>query len=153
MTEKPASKVVNISPKYRLECPPPKDRGKFNALFPKIFFALSMLAKHQPTSKALIRIALKNPETPSFDGYDLWLQRKAFTACLKEYGFEFIAYHFKNIRYELMAYALLKGGIKVGNLGKLTRLINTLGQDGVVCIRATDLLDMIERYKKRLSYR
>jgi hypothetical protein len=96
---------------------------------------------------------LENSEMPGFDGYDLWLQRKAFNACLKAYGFEFIAYHFKNIRYELMAYALLKGGIHYDKLSELTGYIDTFGQDGVVYIRVIDLLDMIERYKKRLNYR
>mgnify|MGYP001636551205 CR=1 FL=1 len=52
-----------------------------------------------------------------------------------------------------MAYAFLKGDILYDNLSELTGLISTFGQDGVVYIRAIDLLDMIENHKMRLNYR
>ena len=145
----PLPKITSIGQKYQVDYPPSRDRAKFNAQFPAIFFALSVLANYKPDSNAIIRIALKNPETPDFTGNDLWLQRISFIACLKHYGFEFIAYHFKHIRYELLAYALLKGCINDNNIYQLTELITTYGQNGIVCISANDLLEMVERYKRR----
>jgi hypothetical protein len=146
--EDPLAKVVKFGQKYQLDIPPPKDKRRFNTLFPAIYFALEFLAKHHPRSSALIQLALKNPDVPDFDGNDLWLQRKAFMACLKEYGFQFIAYHFKNIRFELMAYALLKGTIKDDKLHKLSELITINGQDGIIYMSASDLLKLTESYKR-----
>lgn len=151
VSEKPNSNVAYIRKKYEIKSPPVKDAKKFKALFPKLFFALSFLSEYKPNSNSLIRIALSDPDAPDFYGRELWLQRKAFMACLKNYGFEFITYHFKNIRPELMAYALFKGGIDYDSLAKLTSLLNTHNQDGIISIRTSDLSDMIERYKMRRS--
>jgi len=88
---------------------------------------------------------LKNPKTPYFTGNDLWLQRTAIFVCFNYCGIEFVAYHFKPIRYGLQAYAVLRGNINYDNLNRLTELIASFGQDGIVCNSADDLLEMVER--------
>ena len=90
----------------------PKDWDKFYLLFPSVFFSLLFLLKHQSNSDIIKRIAIEYPhDVPDFFGYDLWLQRKAFITCLKEYGVRFILEHYDDIRLELIYYALLKESI------------------------------------------
>jgi len=82
---------------------------KFYVIFPAIYFAFSVLCKYRVNSEVIKFIALQCPHnTPDFPGYDLWLQRRAFVVCVKEYGASFIAENLKDIRLELIAYAVLK---------------------------------------------
>lgn len=53
-------------------------------------------------------IALTCPDgTPNFFGNDLWLQRRAFLACVKAYGIDFIVANIHLIRPPLICHAIL----------------------------------------------
>ena len=88
---------------------PASEWQTFYGIFPALYFAFSVLRKYQRKSDFIKFIALKCPRhTPDFPGYDLWLQRQAFLVCLQEYGIPFIRENLKDIRLELIAYAVLK---------------------------------------------
>jgi len=90
----------------------PKEWDKFYSSFPFVYFSLLFLLKHQDNSDIIKRIALEDPnDVPDFLGYDLYLQRKAFAACVKKYGVSFIIENYDDIRLELIYYALLKKSI------------------------------------------
>lgn len=83
--------------------------SKFDALYPAISFALSYILNHDDNSEIIQRIALTNLEdAPDMLGKDLWLQRRAMIACVKQTGLSFIVDNLSQIRYELIYYVLLK---------------------------------------------
>lgn len=86
-----------------------KNKEKFNAIFPFAFISFLYLSQHAHESETIKKIALEPPKNiPDFEAFDLWLQRRAFVFCVREYGVHFIFEHYKNLRAELIAYALLK---------------------------------------------
>jgi len=55
------------------------------------------VSKHASDSSIIKSIALKSPhDVPGFWGEDLWLQRKAFVHCVKNYGMEFLLERIEN---------------------------------------------------------
>lgn len=98
--------------------------NKFDTLYPAVSFALSFIIHHHSDSEIIRRIALTNLEdAPDMWGKDLWLQRRAMTACVKHYGLSFIVDNLSQIRYELIYYVLLKETINSAELNKLKRVI------------------------------
>lgn len=85
------------------------DGQQFESVFPAVYFAFLVLRKYRPHSEVIRLIAVRSlKNTPDFFGYDLWLQRKAFLVCIQQYGFSFMVENLKDIRLELIAYAILK---------------------------------------------
>jgi hypothetical protein len=79
------------------------------AFFPLVFFSLCVLLKDRPYSEIIERIAVDSPRhVPCFVSNTLWLQRKAFLACVQQEGVRFILRHYDTIRLELVDYVLLK---------------------------------------------
>ena len=73
------------------------DFEKFYSIFPVLYFALMFVSKHASNSSIIKSIALKSPhDVPGFWGEDLWLQRKAFVHCVKNYGLEFLLDRIEN---------------------------------------------------------
>ena len=108
----PADRMEKTGIMDPIEDTPPKEWNRFYLFFPAVFFSLSLLSRHQSKSDIIKRIAIETPQNvPDFSGYDLWLQRKAFIVCLKEYGIQFIIDHYDKLRFELISYALLKNAI------------------------------------------
>jgi len=96
----------------------PENWEKFYLLFPIVFFAFLILEKYTKKSKIIKYIALNDPhDIPDFPGLDLWLQRRAFTKCIKEYGIQFFLKNYENIRQlELLFYFILKNVISKKDL-------------------------------------
>jgi hypothetical protein len=108
----------------------PEDWERFALEFPGTFFALSYVAKYLPQAEVLKKIALQCPkDVPDFFAHDLWLQRRAFLHCVKEYGPRFIIENTElnrdNIRIELIHYVLLKTTFAVDELRMIQRAIRS----------------------------
>ena len=98
----------------------PKDWNRFYSLFSIAYFSFLILLKYRNDDALIKRIALGSPhDTPDFFGYDLWLQRKAFTVCVRNYGIRFIQENIDSIRLELIYYSLLKRAICTSELDAL----------------------------------
>jgi len=94
---------------------------KFDSIFPSLFFALSFLSKNKRDSNIIKKIALNTPDPI---GNELWLQRKAFIYCVKEYGIEFIIENISKIRIVLISYTLSKITFTVVELKGLRKAIS-----------------------------
>lgn len=104
----------------------PKDWDSFYTLFPIVFFSFLIIKRFKNDSATLRRIALQSPhDVPDFLGYDLWLQRKAFVVCVKNYGIQFVLDNYDDIRLELIYYALLKDSICTEDLDVLNNHISS----------------------------
>ncbi|MBK8640475.1 MAG: hypothetical protein IPN92_20125 [Chromatiaceae bacterium] len=98
----------------------PKDWNSFYTLFPVVFFSFLIVKRFKNDSDFLRRIALESPhDVPDFLGYDLWLQRKAFVVCVKNYGIQFILDNYDDIRLELIYYTLIKESFCVADLDEI----------------------------------
>jgi hypothetical protein len=87
---------------------PQKEWDKCNSMFPSLYFTLAFLSRTQPRSEIIKTIALTGPDgTPDLLGNDLWLQRRAFLACVKAYGIDFIVANIHLIRPPLICHAML----------------------------------------------
>jgi hypothetical protein len=72
-------------------------------------FSFLYLAKYKTDAEIIKKIALNNPYcVPEFDGYDLWLRRKALIVCIKKYGIQFITENYTQIELDLVYYVLLR---------------------------------------------
>lgn len=81
----------------------------FHASFPTVYFSFLYLAKYKTGAEIIKKIALNNPHcVPEFDGYDLWLRRKALIVCVKKYGIQFITDNYSQIELDLVYYVLLR---------------------------------------------
>jgi hypothetical protein len=81
----------------------------FHASFPTVYFSFLYLAKYKTGAEIIKKIALNNPYcVPEFDGYDLWLRRKALIVCVKKYGIQFITDNYNQIELDLVYYVLLR---------------------------------------------
>ena len=90
----------------------PEDWEKFYSSFPIVFLAFLLLEKYTNKSKIIKHIALNQPhDVPDFPGLDLWLQRRAFCKCIKDYDYHFYLKHYKTTRLELLYYSILKNAI------------------------------------------
>lgn len=148
----PAQRMKETGIMDPIENTTPEDWKKFYSIFPTLYFSLSYLSKHRSRSKAIKCLALTDlHDTPDFLGYDLWLQRKAFTACVKEYGSQFIFDHFENIRHELIFYSLLKVDFTFDDLDKLKELVLSGGHFD--CMDPESILELIEKLKLQLKHR
>lgn len=81
----------------------------FHSLFPTVYFSFLYLAKYNTDAEIIKKIALNNPYlVPEFEGYDLWLRRKALIVCVKKYGTQFISENYSQIELDLVYYVLLR---------------------------------------------
>lgn len=81
----------------------------FQTFFPAIYFAFLYLAKYKTDAAIIKKIALNNPYCmPEFEGYDLWLRRKALIICIKKYGIQFITENYNQIELDLVYHVLLR---------------------------------------------
>ncbi|MBX3618249.1 hypothetical protein [Nitrosomonas sp.] len=98
--------------------------NRFDALYPAISFALSYIINHHSDAEITQKIALTNLEdVPDTWGKDLWLQRRAMTACVQRNGLKFIIENLGQIRYELIYYVLLKTDANPAELKNLKEVI------------------------------
>jgi|GEM_PF-6209990 len=111
------------------------DRKRFDLEFPSTFFSFCYVAKYSSQSDIIKKIALDGlPNVPSL-GYarDLWLQRKAFSHCVNEYGMAFILENADSengwLRAELIYYALLKSKNEF-RADELSNVRNIIRDDG-----------------------
>lgn len=124
-----------------------EDRETFYTLFPAVFFALLIIQQFNKNSELLKRIALESPHNvPDFLGYDLWLQRKAFEAAVKNHGIQFILDNYDGIRLELIYYTLIKASLCVAELDALKRHILS-HQHWVSVIDSASVLELISKLK------
>jgi hypothetical protein len=125
----------------------PKDRDSFYTLFPIVFFSFLIIKRFKNDSEILSRIALESPhDVPDFSGYDLWLQRKAFVVCVKNYGIQFVLDNYDDIRLELICYALLKDSICAEDLGVLSNHISS-HEHWVSGVDSDSVLELINTLK------
>lgn len=99
---------------------PKEEWNKFSSMFPDLYFALAFLSKTQPRSEIIKTIALTCPDgTPDFVGNDLWMKRRAFLSCVREYGIDFIVDHIQKIRPSLITHAVLNSNFPPGEYERL----------------------------------
>lgn len=92
----------------------------FHSLFPTVYFSFLYLAKYKSDGDILKKIALNNPySAPQFEGYDLWLRRKALIVCVKKYGIQFISENYSQIELDLVYYVLLRTSLTKEELAAL----------------------------------
>lgn len=98
----------------------------FERWFPWLFLSLVIVAEAEVEAEApvLQTIALTDPHrTPAFDGLDLWLQRRAACACVRQLGLAFVEEHFYNLRLEVLASTLLSEVFHSSDLVALQNLL------------------------------
>ncbi len=88
----------------------------FDDSFPSIYFSLCYLCENNgksiKTLELIKKIALDSSSNfDCFIGRDLWLQRKAYEFCVKEYGVDFIIANYGEVRSMLTYYSLLNVNI------------------------------------------
>lgn len=89
-----------------------KDWSTFREMLTSAFLSFIFLRKIKPESGLIHELALRQPkDCPDFPGLDLWLQRRAFCACVKQRGAEFITENSDDLRPELSMYAILMGAL------------------------------------------
>ena len=77
------------------------DRETFYQRFLGVSVAMDILATCAPGDELLPVLATRVPRlTPFFDGLDLWLERRALTACVAHSGVSFIDEHWEELRVE-----------------------------------------------------
>ena len=104
----------------------PEDWERFYSSFPIVFLAFLLLERYIQKSKIIKYIALNHPhDVPDFPGLDLWLQRRAFIKCIKEYGIQFFLKNYESIRLELLYYSILKNVITRNDLLLLKKYLLT----------------------------
>ena len=111
-----------------------EDSKRFYLQFPSVYFSFLLICKYQNNANMLKKIALQSPYSlPDLTANDLWLQRKAFTVCVKRYGLPFIFDNYNNIRFELIYYSLSKKAFCSSDLELLKNYIqeNDRFSDGV----------------------
>ena len=65
----------------------PNELKQFEACFPLLYFAICYLGNNPRHNPIIMEIASYNIQhCPSFDGLDLWLQRKALCLCIERNG-------------------------------------------------------------------
>jgi len=115
-----------------------EDWKRFYCVFPVVYFSFLILTKYKKNSDIIRHIALDWPDdVPDFPGHDLWLQRKAFIFCVREYGIQFILENDLPCRIELIYYSLLKGAVCMKDLGTLGNYI-LLSNSRIYCSNVID---------------
>jgi len=103
---------------------PKKEWERFYALFPCLYFSLMYLWKYHSDTELIEKIALHSPKgVPDFEGYDLWLQRKAFAFLVQKIGLIKVLEKTDQIRVELIYYALLKCKVSKDEIKIVVRLL------------------------------
>lgn len=135
--------TCTISPQESPEHPWPLHQN-FIESFPTIYASMLVLAKFSPGNVLLTILALNRPPfcLPN-DGCYL-LARKAFCCCIEDQGVDFIEQNFENIRYLLIAYAVLKQAFAQPELHRIRNLIQTKATTVVAQIEAETLLQIID---------
>ena len=83
----------------------------FELIFPAVFFSLCFSIKNKINTHLVEKIALKCPgqgRKTHFACNDLWLQRKALIACVKNQGHNFLIKHLEIISENHIHYILAK---------------------------------------------
>lgn len=97
---------------------------EFEARFPWLFLALTIVSESDVEASVLQAIALTDPaRTPTFDALDLWLQRRAACVCVSREGIAFVERHFEDLRFEVLASALLGDALNSTDLITLQTLL------------------------------
>jgi len=118
---------------------PSLDRNDFYAaIFPAVSFALSLVGNNND-SQFIQFLSQESPYTvPDLVANDLWLQRRALMGCVNRYGALFIFEHLKCLRYELVAYALLKADFSNHEFERLKEAIVSKKQREVYKMEKSD---------------
>ncbi len=99
----------------------------FHAIFRCICVAFVYSISNNIHHDEIEKIALHPPRAiPDFEGFDLWLQRVAFSHCVRQFGISFVEHHYQNIRSELLAYAMYKNDFSANDLEILAKLVGEL---------------------------
>ncbi len=129
----------------------PKDWNRFYQLFPVVYFSVLILSKYQKNCDIIKRIALENShEAPAFNGYELWLQRKALTCCVREYGAQFILDNYDNIRLELIYYCLITESFSIAEITALKEHLTSYDH-WIIGIDTKTVLQLLDTQFKSLS--
>ena len=133
------------SPQELHENPAPSAHQSFLASFPAIYASMLVLAKFSPGNVFLTMLALERP--PFCELYDncYLLARKAFCFCIENQGVDFIEQNFENIRYLLIAYAVLKQAFAQPELHRIRNLIQTKATKVATQIEIERLLQIIDK--------
>lgn len=116
----------------------------FLAWFPWLFLALTIVAEANVEAQVMQKIALTDPaRTPAFDGLDLWLQRRAACACVRQQGIAFVEKYFENLRLEALTSALVTETIHSTDLATLRNLLVHRPHE-VLNLSVSELLGAIE---------
>jgi hypothetical protein len=89
-----------------------------------VFVALIVLIQHNSGHALIQKLALTDPIVPpAFEGWDIWLQRRATAACISHSGLEWVEKHFDSLRLEQIGSAVMSGAVCDGALGDLLGLV------------------------------
>lgn len=92
---------------------------EFELIFPAVFFSLCLSIKKNTNQKLIEKIAIKCPgcgQNNHLACNDLWLQRKALTACVMMQGYQFILSNIDKITENHIHYILAKFELRTENI-------------------------------------
>jgi hypothetical protein len=112
---------------YIDECLRPPDAGvtgwNFYTLtvrFLGVSVAFDVLARDAPNDARITLLATTSPErAPSFEGYDLWLQRRALRFCVTRHGVSFLTTHLNELRVETIYSVIMSDLLSFDDLQKI----------------------------------
>jgi len=125
---------------------PKTEWERFYALFPYVYFSLIYLWKYHSDTELIEKIALHCPKgVPDFEGYDLWLQRKAFVFFIQKVGIVKALGKIDQVRIELIYYTLLKINFEVAELEIIKKVVVSFEKNHVVSsCEYEDVLSVID---------
>lgn len=101
------------------------DSTALNRRFLAISIAFDVVAKSMPADARLIELATLAPiHVPSFDGLDLWLQRRSVQACVAQSGVSFIEEHLDTLRFEAILSVVMSNLLDQRDLLKLQDMLH-----------------------------
>lgn len=128
---------------------------EFELIFPAVFFSLCLSIKNNTNQKLIEKIAIKCPgcgQSNHLACNDLWLQRKALTACVKIQGHHFFLKHLEKISENHIHYILAKFKFRIDIIQKIKiKYINyshnSATQDRITTILIENLNHIIDIQK------
>jgi hypothetical protein len=107
----------------------------FYSLFPAIYFALNYLSRYGEDLGPVENVALTDINgVPDFPGFDLWLQRKAFTSAVQARGTSFLLDNLElELRPLLIYYAFLRFDLVRKEREQTIKKISTLMKQIYLC--------------------
>lgn len=122
----------------------PASQAMLGIEFPAVFFALEYLAKYQPHSEWIKRIARETLDTiPALSPDDLWLQRRAFGHCARTYGSQFIETGSEKMRVDLIYYHLQKTDYSTEELERWEKSVMALREYESINATPSNILELI----------